>query len=977
MRREPAITFRGALQILGHHDHPWLDRLNSLLGGAVLASGVLPPVNALWGWVDQKNEAMSLTRRALDSVSGRVNGAAGLERHQLVIAAHTTIVMTSFFEVVGERLGTPLLTKGEKVMLATGEWQRESDSLVRLLYAADVPAPSAAVGFEDNVSRVELWAQDRLWGIGSFLRGLKDFFDVSVQLNSSAVMEAVSNRYRSNYLALAATVHEFKVWADLNEHAATRTALRRMEKLLSVAARTPRDLRAVVHAINQSELDRPVIELDTDSYGVGAIFPAVDGIFRTPHFRIARATTEARPADENWWVALERRRDLDQVLARHFSGPGSTRLPLLLLGHPGAGKSLLTKVLAARLPESGYTVVRVPLRQVDADVPVVEQIQQALHASTNGRVSWATLADQSEDVIRVVLLDGLDELLQATTNDRGGYLREVQEFQRIEATIGRPVAVVVTSRTLVADRVRIPDGAPMIKLDEFDDDQIAEWISVWNRSNRPMSLETALAQGDLARQPLLLLMLTLYFTDPDTPAEDAELSQVDLYDRLFHTYARREAKKVPNLSERDLPEAVETQLRRLSTAALGMFNRGRQSITETELSADLRGLKEPSPQGERLLGEFFFVHSAEAMTSSVQRSYEFLHATFNEHLVAARIVEELRDVAAASLRGRRFREPEDALLFALLSHQPLAIQQPTMEFVLQRLLRLDDDERDDVVKTVGWLLEHYRTRQPAQNFPDYRPLPPDVVRPIAAYSANLVLLWVVADPDARSVRDLWPDAPETWASTVDLWSAGLGTEGFRAMLASREETAEFAAASVSAFNQLSAARLREDEYTERRLRIGHAVLDDLHYYFDDRPDTWKDYCISRLLTQMIGVSGLDLSPVPDGVLPEDASDMAFLAYALFGRTCQDMTREYVRKFLTWLVQIPTPVSPGSAPLLLVENVHRGVLREIEPAVVRGHWREVIDEVLAADEPADLSVTADYLAEISRIESRSMYSNEPY
>ena len=111
------------------------------------------------------------------------------------------------------------------------------------------------------------------------------------------------------------------------------------------------------------------------------------------------------------------------MLAGYVTAPDATRLPLLLLGHPGAGKSLLTKVLAARLPTSAYTVVRVPLRWVGANVPVRDQIEQALDQATNGRVEkWWRLADQSEGTVRVVLLDGLDELLQATRNDRSGYL---------------------------------------------------------------------------------------------------------------------------------------------------------------------------------------------------------------------------------------------------------------------------------------------------------------------------------------------------------------------------------------------------------------------------------------------------------------------------------------------------------------------------------------------------------------------------
>jgi len=67
MRDVPELTFRGALSVLGHYDRPVLERLNSVLGGAIMVGGVIglaapavaPAVGlaALWGWVDQKNEA--------------------------------------------------------------------------------------------------------------------------------------------------------------------------------------------------------------------------------------------------------------------------------------------------------------------------------------------------------------------------------------------------------------------------------------------------------------------------------------------------------------------------------------------------------------------------------------------------------------------------------------------------------------------------------------------------------------------------------------------------------------------------------------------------------------------------------------------------------------------------------------------------------------------------------------------------------
>lgn len=41
MRREPALTFQGALRILGRAGTPGIDRLDTVLGGIVLGAGLL------------------------------------------------------------------------------------------------------------------------------------------------------------------------------------------------------------------------------------------------------------------------------------------------------------------------------------------------------------------------------------------------------------------------------------------------------------------------------------------------------------------------------------------------------------------------------------------------------------------------------------------------------------------------------------------------------------------------------------------------------------------------------------------------------------------------------------------------------------------------------------------------------------------------------------------------------------------------
>jgi hypothetical protein len=87
-----------------------------------------------------------------------------------------------------------------------------------------------------------------------------------------------------------------------------------------------------------------------------------------------------------------------------------------------------------------------------------------------------------------------------------------------------------------------------------------------------------------------------------------------------------------------------------------MFTRGQQSITEADLNQDLPilfpedghdiGPDADLTPAQRATGRFFFIHKSEARQRDDRvRSYEFLHATFGEFLVARLAVTALRDLA--------------------------------------------------------------------------------------------------------------------------------------------------------------------------------------------------------------------------------------------------------------------------------------------------------------------------------------------
>lgn len=993
MRREPSLTLSGALEILGRHERPVIEKLDRMLGGAILVAGAaaglhtvggfaLGPIglwSAIWGWTEQKNAAFELLRKAVDSVTGKLNDSSKYERGQLIAAAHTTIVVGAYFEALREEVGAVYDTKlkisdAEKAKLISGRVRQKGDSLIELLYKAEVPAQSPSLGFEDNISRVRAWMAGYGGRFAEFTDELKlDNRFGTIDINWLRILDKAIERYRSWFLELAAKVPEFAIWSILAEHEATRTfikqhnaeltsalghnehALARVETMLALTVRQSiliTDLRAVLQRANRRVLNEPIIVTDSGRHGLEVTFPIVSDVYINPRFRAAQFDIDVRPADENWWDKQASRAEFDLFLAAYVTTPKAMQVPMLLLGDPGAGKSLLTKVLAARLPASGYSVVRVQLRRVGANAPVGHQIQTALDEATTERVSWAQLSDQSVDTTRVVLLDGLDELLQASGIDRSGYLQEVMEFQEIEAAQERPIIVIVTSRTVVADRVDIPNGATVVKLDTFVEEDVADWLQRWRSGNadaiakgkvRALTLEAALRQPELARQPLLLLMLAVYTADPMLPELTAGLSTAGLYARLLEEFARREARKTLGdfARGRELDEGVREHLDRLAIAALAMFNRGRQDISEEELGRDISVLDERlmsgrdryDEAGKRVIGEFFFVHAPEArMLTTVnasenqpRRTYEFLHATFGEYLVARYVMQVLSDVVAQVFAGRRGpADPQDNLLFALLSHQPLAARKSTLIFAGEVFENLSKTERRRTLDVLEMMLETYRDRHGSDLYVSYRPMPSDTVRQLANYSANLVSLRAVFEPGGKSVplakllrTSDGTDGLLQWRSMVMLWQSGLDADGMQALLstlvyADAKPAIRMATAKEwLGEEEVLIARLVGDREMERRMSYGVAIFDGRARAIHVSSEGWLEE-VSKVLIPLTAGAKLEtwsLPEIPTGLREKDIQAAAALIFNYFKtlghrKTDQTAGRRAADIFMELLFKLP-------------------------------------------------------------------------
>lgn len=810
-----ALGYRDAVVLLGG-DPPLVAALDRALGSALKAAtgGWSEPVLSLF---DAKGRIVRLGRNLIKDLRERVRGTGRVDRTQRLEAAHVVIVVTAYFEALGS-VQLPFsvhelrITRQEQLRLAGGS--RTTQEFGQTLLTMTPPRPAAHLSYEHLIDELSQWYGWLSSQLIDFLRGLAvwDSLDAANRAETQRILgdevchDAV-DRFQQLYGQLAGEIAEFGFWVGQLEHQATRVEVRRalagVETLLASLSPGRQAQYGVqgLSAVYRAMLSRPILaEGDTPT---GIQMPTLEEGYLDPDFRVRAVTAETEPAAEEWWSKAPVRSDLTEYLVTALVSSEATVAPLVVLGQPGAGKSVLTKILAARLPAPDFLPVRVALREVPADADVQDQIELAIRATTGERIPWPDLVRTSGGATPVVLLDGFDELLQATGVSQSDYLLKVSRFQQREADQGRPVVAVVTSRTAVADRARYPEGSVALRLEPFRRDQIDTWLTTWNRRNEaylearrlaPLPANVLAQHETLACQPLLLMMLALYDADANAlqrginTDSDQPLDEAGLYEELLTSFAAREVSKADaTVSDHDMLTRVEQELQRLSLVAFGMLNRRRQWVTEAELDSDLAALfgrartqsdtfRSALTQADVVLGRFFFVQRAQAIRDGTRlQTYEFLHATFGEYL-CARLTVQL----TASLSSRQSALTvgpttiEDDLLYALLSFAPLSSRQ-LLRFVRARCSRhVPAADRPQLVELlIGVLADS--TLRTSHRYASYRPTELAVSSRHGIYGANLVLL-ILALVDrvtaSRLFRDS-PDPPKTWHRRVLLWRSAL------------------------------------------------------------------------------------------------------------------------------------------------------------------------------------------------------------
>ncbi|MFW2500188.1 NACHT domain-containing protein [Clostridium diolis] len=715
------LTFKEVCNLIKKENGELIEAVDSILGAAIIFSPMALGVDPtpFFGLLAVKNQLTAIGKKLVDKVTTK-KGTDYITRMDKMEMAYTLICFTAFFDALDQQLSDDIRRRinldqqdKERIIMETdcccrisGNDPEVALSETNLPFNMPLQLPHPTATFSETRNQLTDLYNEMAKNLGIFFDTLisADSDENVRDFNYTELVKKLPNIalkfFDAQYYELAVKYNEFWIWSQITERVEENKQsseyiteyLSLMEEsknridigfinLQKTVALIPESFREneakkIVTGLKEYydfKIQEAVIEdkeiNDDDKPQI--VFPKISEAFVPQSYKVLRyKSKEVHLEKESTWNTLDIKDDLDAFFVKYFSSPYSIKTPLLILGHPGSGKSLLTKVLSARLMCEAYTPIRIPLREVNAELQIETLVEKQIEKDSGYKISnWADFASQFSDRPLLIILDGYDELLQASGKVFSGYLDKVQKFQQDQIIHKRPVRVIITSRITLIDKAAVPVGSTVLRLMEFNEMQRNAWISIWNKTNlnyfllsnpkvKQFGLPKEESDGkakilELAEQPLLLLMLAIYDSDNNSLYNSVELNRTVLYDSLLRRFVRRERRRYVKgfdyLSSDKQDEEIDNEMKRLGVAAIGMYNRRKLHILSSELSKDIKFFElerkievdndRAVTEGDLLLGSFFFIHKSSSgdtndETSNLDTSFEFLHNTFGEFLTA-------------------------------------------------------------------------------------------------------------------------------------------------------------------------------------------------------------------------------------------------------------------------------------------------------------------------------------------------------
>lgn len=339
--------------------------------------------------------------------------------------------------------------------------------------------------------------------------------------------------------------------------------------------------------------------------------------------------------------------------------------PLFVVGGPGSGKSTLAKMFASELAEDPTVQpLLVRLREVHPERDLFEEIARTLGDLALPDDVGAQLAGVFPHAPRLVLLlDGFDELIQASRTGLGSFFLRLRDLLRDE----RVHAVVCFGRDTVFDsrETALSDGVRVLTLRAFRPAQVDAWCLAWNRATGSSfdAREYRATEDDgdalsaLMSEPLPLFLMALLHRQGALP-EAGAIDLAVVYRAVIHATCQR------HQDERRSVTAAELR-RFLRVLGFAVVQSGSELIRLPELTRALKatGVSFDAAETESRATQLILAIS-QRRSQREERAWEFIHRSLGEYLAAEFLASEVPLMVAEEtdeFGERRYRMDEIAL----------------------------------------------------------------------------------------------------------------------------------------------------------------------------------------------------------------------------------------------------------------------------------------------------------------------------
>lgn len=419
------------------------------------------------------------------------------ERMCQIDTAYVVLTLTAFVEALKEILPSDDVTEVIKFLKESEHFNfptcGEKKSDFKKSNSLDIAFPNEVDTLSDLKSSIVELYEDTCKNISEhfkeFILKISENEDVSSEQPNEMIMriEEIINAlsripkraeaiYTAQLVDLMSSFDDFAAYVQLKEFKSLKKDINNLRELQSSYDIGFQSLSELIKSINKTqkeeevekicedlqkhymrEINKPIAgssENSSDELAGGVsiadehgdlTFPSVLDAYIPQAYKCLKYKNSISLENTSVWNELSSKQNIGDFFINYLSLPQSVEYPLIVLGLPGSGKSILTKILSAQLMGSAYTVIRIPLRDIDAsnDIHVIisEQISKCIQRPLKD--GYAGFAEHFSNNPLFIIFDGYDELLQVKGDMFNGYISKIHEFQKEQSGLGRPVRVMV------------------------------------------------------------------------------------------------------------------------------------------------------------------------------------------------------------------------------------------------------------------------------------------------------------------------------------------------------------------------------------------------------------------------------------------------------------------------------------------------------------------------------------------------------